>query len=308
MIWVRPLPNERESRHICQERSYAEEGYGEESSSREGRRQEGVEKGIATLKRRCGQPDSREPSCHCLRGARMKRWLLSLGALLAVAACDSQPGTSTTNPLPGGGQQAPVDPNRPISIDEERTLIWNAVWQEYLSDSCRPEQITRGSSSTNDDADGARQMSAWIEQLLASGEYTLVEEQATGAPPRSNEQYWNQGVRRTYSYDDGGVRFRLRTDSGHGHYFHGGRGPQDVLWSSISSCTSLPTSVTILDTNFSADNKNASVTYTVQWRLNSFAQALNSSNLGSVSAPAERERQARLRRLDALGWRVESLY
>lgn len=234
-------------------------------------------------------------------------FLLVALAGAAVAACGNRnqgPPTTQESPAP---VLVPPAPSRPISLEEEQQLIWSAVRERYLSQSCSSESVNRGSNTTEQDADGARQMSAWLERTLVAPDYTLVEERATGRPPRSNEQYWSQGQRRRYRYDDDGISFTLQTDSGQGHYFHGGYGPQDTLWSNVSSCTSLPTGVTILDTNFDDEGKNASVTYTVQWRLNKFANALNASGLGTVSAPAERESTAHLRRLDATGWRVEGL-
>lgn len=235
------------------------------------------------------------------RGSHMKTALAVICLSILAAACGDQ------SQPPGAVQMPTIDLTRPISLQEEQALIWSAVRERFLSQSCHSEQVTRGSNTTQQDADGARQMSAWLEQTLRAPEYTLVEERATGRPPNGGERYWSQGVRRTYRYEDGSINFTLGTDSGQGHYFHGGYGEQDTLWAAVSSCVALPTGVTILDTTFDEEGKNASVTYTVQWRLNKFGQALNGSGLGSVAAPTERESQAHLRRLDAVGWRVEGL-
>lgn len=227
-----------------------------------------------------------------------------------VAATVSSCGDKREDSAPSqarSGVSGPSDPDRPISMSEEERLVWEAVRRRFGSSECRTEQIVRGSSTTNEDPDGARRMATWLEQELKPPTYQLLEQRETGRPPKGRETVWDQGIVRRFQFEDDGFTFMVKTDTGRGHYFHGAYGPQDTLWARASGCTLLPIGVTILDTNFGADEKTADVTYTVRWRLNKFGAAINRSGLASVIVPTDPERRATLRRLDATGWRVESM-
>lgn len=75
----------------------------------------------------------------------------------------------------------------------------------------------------------------------------------------------------------------------------------------VQICPNVPVQIHVLDRTLSPSGKEATVTYTVDWKLSDAAVQLNEAGLGGfrTNRSSAQQQTKTLRKLDAIGWRVE---
>ncbi len=240
----------------------------------------------------------------------------ALMGVFFLASCDS----NTNDAAPTNGSAVSINANGEQPIQNQAAQTAEAVAQlveeqfdrrqaSTLIREAQPQTQCGQSWEMNSwatDMSLSRSAVRWVEaNILSDRTFTLPTNSTRGAPPEPNDEFWRYNMQATGTDSDG--RF-LQVTLG---TFRGSTGPQiSEGWNvSVSLCPHTIESVAILDTDVSPDRQFANVVYQVNYGWSRVGRKIHDSAPGGqrLSPLPPRRGTAVFRKLDALGWQLQSI-